>query len=126
MDLPPEMAADMQAAIGIVPELKMMENENVTVTGTEEVDGQNAYALEMKGQSTTTTTYYALESGLKLKQTTVTEMMGQTQTQETTYGNYKSFGSLLIPTTTTVPLGPQTVDATIGDVKINGETVSAE
>ena len=126
MDLPPEMAADMQAAIGIVPELKMMENENVTVTGTEEVDGQNAYALEMKGQSTTTTTYYAVESGLKLKQTTVTEMMGQTQTQETTYGNYKSFGSLLIPTTTTVPLGPQTVDATIGDVKINGETVSAE
>ena len=126
MDLPPEMAADMQAAIGIVPELKMVENENVTVTGTEEVDGQNAYALEMKGQSTTTTTYYAVESGLKLKQTTVTEMMGQTQTQETTYGNYKSFGSLLIPTTTTVPLGPQTVDATIGDVKINGETVSAE
>ena len=126
MDLPPEMAADMQATIGIVPELKMMENENVTVTGTEEVDGQNAYALEMKGQSTTTTTYYAVESGLKLKQTTVTEMMGQTQTQETTYGNYKSFGSLLIPTTTTVPLGPQTVDATIGDVKINGETVSAE
>jgi len=126
MDLPPEMAADMQAAIGIVPELKMMENENVTVTGTEEVDGQNAYALEMKGQSTTTTTYYAVESGLKLKQTTVTEMMGQTQTQETTYGNYKSFGSLLIPTTTTVPLGPQTIDATIGDVKINGETVSAE
>ncbi|MGB0172772.1 MAG: insulinase family protein, partial [Flavobacteriaceae bacterium] len=111
---------------GIVPELKMMENENVTVTGTEEVDGQNAYALEMKGQSTTTTTYYAVESGLKLKQTTVTEMMGQTQTQETTYGNYKSFGSLLIPTTTTVPLGPQAVDATIGDVKINGETVSAE
>ena len=126
MDLPPEMAADMQAAIGIVPELKMMENGNVTVTGTEEVDGQNAYALEMKGQSTTTTTYYAVESGLKLKQITVTEMMGQTQTQETTYGNYKSFGSLLIPTTTTVPLGPQAVDATIGDVKINGETVSAE
>ena len=126
MDLPPEMAADMQAAIGIVPELKMMENENVTVTGTEEVDGQKAYAIEMKGQSTTTTTYYAVESGLKLKQTAVTEMMGQTQTQDTTYGNYKSFGGLLIPTTTTVPLGPQAVDATIGDVKINGETVSAE
>ena len=126
MDLPPEMAADMQAAIGIVPELKMMENENVTVTGTEEVDGQKAYAIEMKGQSTTTTTYYAVESGLKLKQTAVTEMMGQTQTQDSTYGNYKRFGSLLIPTTTSVPLGPQAVDATIGNVKINGETVSTE
>ena len=126
MDLPSEMAADMQALIGIVPELKMMENENVTVIGIEEVDGQDAYALEMKGQSTTTTTYYAVESGLKLKQTSVTEMMGQTQTQDSTYGDYKRFGSLLIPTTTSVPLGPQAVDATIGNVKINGETVSTE
>ena len=53
-------------------------------------------------------------------------MMGQTQTQDTPYGNYKSFGNLLIPTTTTVPLGPQAVDATLINVKVNGETVNAE
>lgn len=126
MDLPPEMAADMQAVIGVIPELKMMENESITVSSIEEIDGQNAYALEMKGQSTTTTTYYAVESGLKLKQTTVTEMMGQTQTQDSNYNDYKRFGSLLIPTSTSVPLGPQSVDATLGTVKINGETVNPE
>lgn len=126
MDLPPEMAADMQAIIGVIPELKMMENESITVSSVEEIDGQNAYALEIKGQSTTTTTYYAVESGLKLKQTTVTEMMGQTQTQDSNYNDYKRFGSLLIPTSTSVPLGPQSVDATLGTVKINGETVNPE
>lgn len=126
MDLPPEMAADMQAVIGTIPELKMMENESITVSGIEEIDGQSAYALEMKGQSTTTTTYYAVESGLKLKQTTVTEMMGQTQTQDSNYNDYKRFGSLLIPSSTSVPLGPQSVDATIGYVKINGEAVDTE
>jgi zinc protease len=126
MDLPPEMAADMQAVIGIIPELKMMENESITVSGIEEIDGQSAYALEMKGQSTTTTTYYAVESGLKLKQTTVTEMMGQTQTKDSNYNDYKRFGSLLIPSSTSVPLGPQSVDATLGTVKINGEVVNAE
>jgi len=126
MDLPPEMAADMQAVIGIIPELKMMENESITVSGIEEIDGQSAYALEMKGQSTTTTTYYAVESGLKLKQTTVTEMMGQTQTQDSNYNDYKRFGSLLIPSSTSVPLGPQSVDATLGYVKINGEAVDTE
>jgi hypothetical protein len=126
MDLPPEMAADMQAVIGVIPELKMMENESITVSSIEEIDGQNAYALEMKGQSTTTTTYYAVESGLKLKQTTVTEMMGQTQTQDSNYNDYKRFGSLLIPSSTSVPLGPQSVDATLGTVKINGEAVNAE
>ncbi len=126
MDLPPEMAADMQAVIGIIPELKMMENESITVSGIEEIDGQSAYALEMKGQSTTITTYYAVESGLKLKQTTVTEMMGQTQTQDSNYNDYKRFGSLLIPYSTSVPLGPQSVDATLGYVKINGEAVDTE
>ena len=126
MDLPPEMAADMQAVIGVIPELKMMENESITVSSVEEIDGQNAYALEMKGQSTTTTTYYAVESGLKLKQTTVTEMMGQTQTQDSNYNDYKRFGSLLIPTSTSVPLGPQSVDATLGTVKINGKTMNPE
>ena len=126
MDLPPEMAADMQAVIGVIPELKMMENESITVSSIEEIDGQNAYALEMKGQSTTTTTYYAVESGLKLKQTTVTQMMGQTQTQDSNYNDYKRFVSLLIPTSTSVPLGPQSVDATLGTVKINGETVNPE
>ena len=126
MDLPPEMAADIQAIIGIVPEIKMLESENLTVTGIEEVDGKKAYAVEMKGQSTTTTTYYAVESGLKLKQTSITEIMGQTQTQEITYGDYKSFGNLMIPTTTSIPLGPQAVDATLTNVKINGETVSTE
>ena len=126
MDLPPEMAADMQAIIGIIPELKMMENESITVSGIEEIDGQSAYALEMKGQSTTTTTYYAVESGLKLKQTTVTEMMGQMQTQDSNYNDYKRFGSLLIPSSTSVPLGPQSVDATLGYVKINGEAVDTE
>ena len=126
MDLPPEMAADMQAIIGIIPELKMMENESITVSGIDEIDGQSAYALEMKGQSTTTTTYYAVESGLKLKQTTVTEIMGQTQTQDSNYNDYKRFGSLLIPSSTSVPLGPQSVDATLGYVKINGEAVDTE
>lgn len=126
MDLPLEIAADMQATIGIIPELKMMENENVTISGIEEIDGQSAYSIEMKGQSTTTTTYYAVESGLKLKQTTVTEMMGQTQTQDSNYNDYKRFGSLLIPTSTSVPLGPQTVEATLGTVKINGEVVSPQ
>jgi hypothetical protein len=53
-------------------------------------------------------------------------MMGQTQTQDSNYGDYKRFGNLLIPTSTSVPLGPQSVDATLGNVKINGETVSAE
>ena len=80
----------------------------------------------MKGQSTTTRTYYVVESGLKIKKTTVTEMMGQTQTQDSNHNDYKRFGSLLIPTSTNVSMSPQSVDAKLGAVKINGEAVNPE
>jgi hypothetical protein len=126
MDLPPDMAADMQANVGIIPEFRMMENESLAVTGIEDFEGIKAYAILTKGNTTTTTSYYAVESGLKIKQNVLIEMMGQVQSQDTSYGNYISFNGLLLPSTTSVPLGPQSVEATIGDVKINGEVVVAE
>jgi hypothetical protein len=63
---------------------------------------------------------------LKIKQNVLIEMIGQVQSQDTSYGNYISFNGLLLPSTTSVPLGPQSVEATIRDVKINGEVVVAE
>jgi zinc protease len=126
MDLPPDMAADMQANVGIIPEFRMMENESLAVTGIEDFEGIKAYAILTKGNTTTTTSYYAVESGLKIKQNVLIEMMGQVQSQDTSYGNYISFNGLLLPSTTSVPLGPQSVEATIRDVKINGEVVVAE
>lgn len=126
MDMPQEMAADVRSNLGIVSELNLLNDENLEVTGLDEIDGQKAYAVTNKGGSSTSTSYYSVESGLKLKQVSVVEAMGQTQTQEQIFGEYKIFGGLQLPTVSSIPLGPQTIEVTLSAVEINGNVVEAE
>lgn len=126
MDMPAEMAADIRGSMGVVPELRFMDGEGLEVTGIDEVDGEKAYAVTKKETSSTSITYYSVDTGLKLRQVTTSEMMGQTQTQEQNFGSYKSYGGLSLPTVTSIPLGPQTIEATLMAVEINGKAVASE
>ena len=126
MDMPTEMASDIRGSMGVVPELRFMDGEDLEVTGIDEVDGEKAYAVTKKGTSSTSITYYSVDTGLKLRQVTTSEMMGQTQTQEQNFGSYKSYGGLSLPTVTSIPLGPQTIEATLMAVEINGKSVVSE
>ena len=126
MDMPSEMAADVRSSLGIVSELSLLNDENLEVTGLDEINGEKAYAVTNKGGSSTSTSYFSVESGLKLKQVSVVEAMGQTQTQEQIFGEYKSFGGLQLPTVSSIPLGPQTIEVTLSGVEINGDVVEGE
>lgn len=126
MDMPEEMAADMRNGFDIVSEITLKDSETIEVTGMEDVDGEKAYAVTHKGASSTSTSYYSVETGLKLKKVSTSEMMGQTQTQEQAFGSYKSFGGLQLPTTSSMPMGPQTIDVSLESVQINGKVVPAE
>jgi predicted Zn-dependent peptidase len=126
MDMPQEMASDIRSSLGIVSELNLVNDENLEVTGLDEIDGEKAYAVTNKGGSSTSTSYFSVESGLKLKQVSVVEAMGQTQTQEQIFGEYKSFGGLQLPTVSSIPLGPQTIDVILSGVEINGNVVEGE
>lgn len=126
MDMPSEMAEEIRSSMGIVSELSLLNDENLEVTGLDEIDGEKAYAVTNKGGPSTSTSYFSVESGLKLKQVSVVEDMGQTQTQEQIFGEYKSFGGLQLPTVSSIPLGPQTIEVTLSAVEINGNVVEAE
>lgn len=126
MDMPSEMAEEIRSSMGIVSELSLLNDENLEVTGLDEIDGEKAYAVTNKGGPSTSTSYFSVESGLKLKQVSVVEDMGQTQTQEQIFGEYKSFGGLQLPTESSIPLGPQTIEVTLSAVEINGNVVEAE
>lgn len=126
MDMPSEMAEEIRSSLGIVSELSLLNDENLEVTGLDEIDGEKAYAVTNKGGPSTSTSYFSVESGLKLKQVSVVEDMGQTQTQEQIFGEYKSFGGLQLPTVSSIPLGPQTIEVTLSAVEINGNVVEAE
>lgn len=80
------------------------------------VDDRTAYVVKV---SENRVAYYDTETGLKLKQVTTQEMQGQTISQATSFGDYKEVSGLLIPHVVSQNLGPQTVDFTIEEAKIN-------
>ena len=102
----------------LVSELVWLNNPNaeLSLTGIEMVDDRPAYVVKV---SENRVAYYDTETGLKLKQVTTQEMQGQTISQSTSFGDYKEVSGLLIPHVVSQNLGPQTVDFTIEEAKIN-------
>jgi predicted Zn-dependent peptidase len=91
-------------------------NAEMSLIGIEMVDDRPTYAVKV---SENRVAYYDTETGLKLKQVTTQEMQGQTISQSTSFGEYKEVSGLLIPHVVSQNLGPQTVDFTIEEAKIN-------
>lgn len=102
----------------LVSELVWLNNPNaeMSLTGIEMVDDRPAYVVKVSEKRVA---YYDTETGLKLKQVTTQEMQGQTISQSTLFGDYKEVSGLLIPHVVSQNLGPQTVDFTIEEAKIN-------
>ncbi|MGA0030961.1 MAG: M16 family metallopeptidase [Flavobacteriaceae bacterium] len=102
----------------LVSELFWLTNPNaeMSLTGIELVDDRPTYAVKV---SENRVAYYDTETGLKLKQVTTQEMQGQTISQSTSFGDYKEVSGILIPHVVSQNLGPQTVDFTIEEAKIN-------
>lgn len=102
----------------LVSELIWLNNASteISLTGIEMVDDRPAYVVKV---SENRVAYYDTETGLKLKQVTTQEMQGQTISQSTSFGDYKEVSGLLIPHVVSQNLGPQTVDFTIEEAKIN-------
>ena len=102
----------------LVSELVWLNNPNaeLSLTGIEMVDDRPAYVVKV---SENRVAYYDTETGLKLKQVTTQEMQGQTISQSTSFGDYKEVSGLLITHVVSQNLGPQTVDFTIEEAKIN-------
>jgi zinc protease len=91
------------------------------VTGTEAVNGANAYVVKItdkKGK--TQTAYYDVKSKLKVKSLETQEMQGQTISQTTVYSDYKEIkGGLKYPFTIKQQMGPQNINMTVQSVEVN-------
>ncbi|MFD1293179.1 M16 family metallopeptidase [Lutibacter holmesii] len=123
--LPAAMANEMNYTLGTFTEMGVLTNENSILTGIENVDGKDMYVIATKGEIISSTIFFDVETGLKVKETQVTAMQGQTQTQESNYSDYKEFNGVLFPTTKSGNLGPQVVTFKLIDAKVNeGVTAS--
>lgn len=124
--LPPQMAEDMKSSLGAIGEIGLLTNETSTLTGIEVVDGKDAYVISTKGEVVSTSVYFDVASGLKVKETQVVSMGGQTQNQEASFGDYKEFDGVLFPAKKTGSLGPQNVEFNLVDAKVNSGVTAAD
>ncbi|OIQ17655.1 MAG: peptidase M16 [Flavobacterium sp. MedPE-SWcel] len=119
VDVPAEELAELRAAAVPFEELGLMSNKEITLTGIEAVNGNDAYAVK----NGTTTYFYDVKSGLKIAEAKEQEQMGQKMTQTTYYGDYKAVKGIKVPHKVTMNVGIE-IDLTVNEVKIN-EGVSA-
>jgi hypothetical protein len=119
MALPENIQNDMKKSLGIFPELNLLNNPNVKFGGKENVDGKEAYAVEVTGDFISLKYLYDVETGKKIREISTTNMGGQSQVQESVIGDYKDFDGILFPLKKSQSLGPQKIEMTLIDVIIN-------
>ncbi|OSY87068.1 peptidase M16 [Tenacibaculum holothuriorum] len=117
--LPPAMAKDFSFTLGTFPEVGYLNNAETKLTGIEPINGKDAYVVSKKGKIVSITSYYDVDSGLKVKEVQNINMGGRTQTQEATFGDYKEFNGVKFPGKKSGSLGPQKVQYVLKDAKIN-------
>ncbi|WBL22655.1 M16 family metallopeptidase [Zunongwangia sp. HRR-M8] len=113
-----DMSQDQIDAVAIeantFPELSI--SKNAKVTGIEDVEGSDTYAVKV---NESTTNYYDVESGLKVKTLTTISQMGQTMSIPTIYSDYQEVEGIKMPFTISQSMGPQSFDLKVKEYKIN-------
>ncbi|WP_297762519.1 pitrilysin family protein [uncultured Muriicola sp.] len=124
--LPPDMQKDMLQSLGIFAEQRIAANPAAKVAGTEMVEGKEAIKIEVPGTVVQTTYFYDVETGLKVKEASVTSMNGQTQNQEAFLKDYTEVDGIKFPSVRMSQLGPQMVEFKLMEAVINVEVTDAD
>lgn len=124
--LPPAMQKDMLKSVGIIPEQAIARNPEAKLGGIEVVDGVKAYRIDVPGEAVSNSFYYDVETGLKIKETTVTSMNGQTQNQEVYIKEYREVDGISFPAVKTMPMGPQQLEVILKEANINYEVQESD
>ncbi|MCP9198922.1 insulinase family protein [Gramella sp. GC03-9] len=86
------------------------------VTGIEEVNGSDAYAVQV---SENTTAYYDMKTGLKVQSVKTMSQGGQTMSIPTTYSNYQEVDGVKFPFTISQSMGPQSFEFNVSEIMVN-------
>lgn len=112
---------DMQAMAGNFKELSLVTDKAVTLTGIENINGADAYAIK-SGKSTY---YYDVKTGFKVAEAQELEQGGQKMTQTTYYQDYKDVKGLKFPYKTIMNVGIE-IELITTEVKINEGVTDAD
>lgn len=89
----------------------------------EAVNGKDAYVLSLAKDSEF---FYDKETGLKVKETSTQEVMGQSMTTTVNYGNYQTVDGIKFPFSIQQSAGPQELTFNVDKVIINADVSDAD
>ena len=122
MPLNDDLLEKLRTAAPPFPELTMVEDPAMQLTGAEKVDGKNTYVVDMGNGDTN---YFDMETGLKLRTVTQLQMGPQTIQQTFNFGDYKEVDGVKFPFVLSQSMGPQSIDFIISKVEVNPEVDAA-
>ena len=118
----PEDIARVKKQATLFPEMKMQElGSTAKLVGTEQVDGKNAYVVEVTdSDGKKVTNFFDTTSFLKIREITVIEAGDQTMTLIKDMSDYKAVDGVMFPyTTTTSGAMPAPLVMKVTDIKVN-------
>ncbi len=113
---------DLQETASLFLERYMLKKGGYTYAakGIEQVEGKDAYAVEIKSPSGRTFTYYYdLASGLRVKESKTEEAEGNSIVVSVTNKEFKTINGVKIPVKLTIDQGPLKINIDITDLKVN-------
>jgi len=121
MDLPKAIHDDMKKTLGAFPEMALLNSDEVALEGIEDINGENAYTIKVSGTGVSYTYYYGVDSGLKLRESTMVNFGGQMQTNSTDFSEYTEKSGLTLPGKKSFNMGGQDISLSLDSVAINPE-----
>ncbi len=112
---------NMQSEASTFVELAMLNNANVILTGIENINGNDAYAIK-NGKSTY---FYDVKSGFKIAEAKELEQRGQKMTQTVYFQDYKDVKGMKFPYKTVMNVGME-IQLITTEVKINEGVTDAD
>lgn len=124
--LPEEMKKDMMNVMGIFAEQAILANGSAKLAGIEKVDGKDAYKIDVSGNVINASFFYDVETGLKVKESTVINMNGQTQNQSSLLKEYQEIDGIKFPSVKTQSMGPQEIEVKLLEAVVNKDVSEAD
>ncbi|MEJ1221214.1 M16 family metallopeptidase [Sediminicola sp. 1XM1-17] len=121
-ELEEEELKKLRAESSPFPEMDYL-NGSATLEGIEMIDGQKAFKIKVTDEKTS---FYSMETGLKIQDAITVEAQGQKMSTTFGYGDYKEVSGILFPFQMIQSMGPQKIDFIVQDIKINDGVTPAD
>jgi predicted Zn-dependent peptidase len=116
MDMTPEQIEESKKSAGLFPELNpSAEYELIAIESTDRGDAYVIVSSDDKSKKS----FYSVETGLKLMESSMMEQMGQSFEISTTFMDYKPTEGVLMPYKILQKMGPQNFEINLNEIMVN-------